>query len=328
MSTGSAAENNPAVAIAFILVGMVFISLNDVLIKQLSGDYPLHQMVFVRSAIGIAFSLALVQFEGGIGILKTRAPFLHLVRGLLVVFANMAFFTALAVMPLADATALFFVAPLFITLLSIPLLGEQVGLRRIGAVLVGFVGVLIIVRPGSDVSASVENWAVLLLPVVAALAYALMQILTRRLGLTSKASALAVYIQVTFLVTSAGFYLVAGDGRYAEGIEDASLIFLLRAWVWPAPGDEWLFVALGIGSAAIGYSLSRAYKSADAATVAPFEYIALPLAIMWGWAIWQEVPGVETLAGIVLIIGSGLYVFVRERVKKRALATRRPMRRY
>ena len=322
------AENTPGTAIAFILAGMVFISVNDMLIKQLSGGYPLHQMVFVRSAIGIAFSLVLVQLEGGWRILKTDKPFLHILRGLLVVFANMAFFMALAVMPLADATAMFFVAPLFITLLSIPILGERVGIRRLSAVAVGFVGVLIMVRPGSDVSSAVDNWVLLLLPVAAALAYAMMQILTRRLGLTTKASALAVYIQGMFLIVSAAFWAVAGDGRYAEGQTDPSLIFLFRAWIWPAPGDEWLFVILGLCSAAIGYCLSRAYKSADAATVAPFEYVALPLAIFWGWTIWSDIPGIDTLAGIALIVASGLYVFLRERIKQRAIAARRPMRRY
>ena len=328
MSTGPAAENNPTTAISFILVGMIFISLNDVLIKQLSGDYPLHQMVFVRSAIGIMASLVFVQMEGGMGILRTKTPFLHLLRGLLVVGANMAYFTALAVMPLADATALFFVAPLFITLLSIPLLGEKVGIRRLSAVGVGFLGVLIMVRPGSDIAASVSTWLVLLLPVIGALCYALMQILTRRLGLTTKASALAIYIQTTFLMVSAGFWIVAGDGRFAEGVEDPSLIFLLRAWVWPAPGDEWLFGALGLTSAAIGYCLSRAYKSADAATVAPFEYVALPLAIAWGWGLWSEMPGPETFAGIALIVSAGLYVFLREKVKNTRVAARRPMRRH
>lgn len=328
MSTGSVAENNPSTAIAYILVGMFFISLNDALIKQLSGEYPLHQMVFVRSAIGIVFSLALVQFEGGFGILKTRTPFLHLLRGLLVVCANMTYFTALAVMPLADATAMFFVAPLFITLLSVPLLGEKVGLRRLAACAVGFGGVLILIYTGGDDAAKAAHWAVLLLPVLAALCYALMQILTRRLGIESKASAMAVYIQATFLLISAGFWFVAGDGRYAEGIEHESLVFLLRAWVWPVPGDEWLFVTLGVASAGIGYSLSRAYKSASAATVAPFEYVALPLAIFWGWAIWAEVPASGTFAGIALIVGSGLYVFLRERVKNRRVAARRPMRRY
>ena len=329
MTTAPAtAENNPTVAIAFILAGMAAISVNDMLIKQLSGGYPLHQMVFVRSAIGIAFSLVLVQLEGGWRILKTDRPLMHILRGLLVVFANMAFFMALAVMPLGDATALFFVAPLFITLLSIPLLGEPVGLRRLSAVAIGFVGVLIMVRPGSDVSGTVDHWYLLLLPVVAALAYALMQILTRRLGINSKASALAVYIQGMFLIVSAGFWVVAGDGRYAEGQTDPSLIFLFRAWTWPAPGDEWLFLVLGIGSAVIGYCLSRAYKSADAATVAPFEYVALPMAIFWGWTIWSDVPSLDALAGIALIVAAGLYVFLRERQKKRAVAARRPMRRY
>lgn len=328
MSPGPTAQNNPTLAIGFILIGMVLISLNDVLIKELSGDYPLHQMIFVRSAIGILASLVFVQLEGGFAILKTRTPFLHLVRALLVVVANMTFFSALAVMPLADATALFFVAPLMITLLSIPLLGEKVGIRRMSAVAVGFVGVLIMVRPGSDIAENVAHWLILLLPVLAALSYALMQILTRRLGLTTKASALAVYIQATFLIVSTGFWIVAGDGRFAEGVEDPSLVFLLRAWTWPAPGDEWLFLTLGLTSAGIGYCLSAAYKSADAATVAPFEYVALPLAILWGWSLWGEVPGPETMAGIALIVCSGLYVFLRERIKRRPLAARRPMRRH
>ena len=110
-----------------ILIGMVTISANDALIKQLSGGYPLHQMVFVRSAIGIWFSLVLVWFEGGFSILRTRHWGFHLFRGLALVVANISFFTALAVMPLGEATALFFVAPLMITLLSVPLLGERGG---------------------------------------------------------------------------------------------------------------------------------------------------------------------------------------------------------
>ena len=119
-----APHSSNAAGIGFVLLGVMAISVNDMLIKQLSGGYPLHQMVFLRSAIGILFSLILVQWEGGWQILKTRTPGLHLLRGLLVVVSNLTYFAALAVMPLANATALFFVAPLMITLLSIPLLGE------------------------------------------------------------------------------------------------------------------------------------------------------------------------------------------------------------
>jgi S-adenosylmethionine uptake transporter len=319
--------DNPSVGIVFILLGMVCISFNDMLIKHLSGDYPLHQMVFVRSAIGIVFSLIILQFEGGFSLLRTSRAWLHLLRGLCVVGANMAFFAALAVLPLANATALFFVAPLFITLLSIPFLGEKVGLRRLGAVAVGFLGVVVMMHPtGMDDSAAPDR-AIVLLPIFAAFAYACMQILTRRLGVASKASAMAIYLQGSFIVVSLAFWAVAGDGRFTEGVDNESLLFLLRAWIWPASDDWWLFLMLGLASAVIGYSLSQAYRSANAAVIAPFEYIALPLAIFWGWVVFGELPDLWSLSGIALIAGSGVYVFIRERTRNQHIASGRPVRR-
>ena len=201
------ADRRASAGIAMILIGMICISINDVLVKRLSDDYPLHQIVFVRSVIGLALNLVLLQFEGGFPALRTRRPWLHAIRALLVVIANMAFFTALAVLSLATTTALFFVAPMLITLLSIPLLGEQVGLRRIAAVIVGFLGVLLIVADagfGGDAPAFA-----LALPIIAALSYAVMQILTRKLGASSPAAALAIYIQIMFLAVSTLFYLRA-----------------------------------------------------------------------------------------------------------------------
>ncbi len=322
-------SNRPAAGIAFIIVGMTAISVNDMLIKQLSGGYPLHQMVFFRSSIGIIFSLLLVQFEGGWSILKTKTPGLHAIRGILIVISNLTFFTALAVVPLADATALFFVAPLMITLLSIPFLGEKVGPMRLGAVAAGFAGVVVMVQPWEDSNSRTASMALLLLPVLSALAYAMNQVMTRKLGATSKASAMAVYIQAIFIIVSLGFYAVAGDGGYITDTDNDSAKFLLRAWVWPAGFDQYLFVGLGINSAIIGYALSQAYRLADAATIAPFEYVGLPLAVMWGFVIWGELPGSATVLGIILIAGSGLFVFARERHKQRLLvANKRVHRRY
>ncbi len=321
-------SNNASAGIAFILVGMAAISVNDMLIKQLSGGYPLHQMVFIRSAIGICFSLVLVQFEGGFGILRTKTPFLHVIRGLLVVVSNMTFFTALAVIPLADATALFFVAPLMITLFSIPILGEKVGPLRLGAVVVGFIGAIIMMRPWQSSGESDVSRLILLLPILSATTYALNQIMTRKLGVVSRASALSVYIQSMFIVVSLGFYFVAGDGRYAEGLTNDSLVFLLRAWVWPEGGEWYYLVGLGMNSAIIGYSLSQAYRLASAATIAPFEYVGLPLAVFWGWIFWDELPGPAIVAGILLITGSGLFVFFREQQKNRPMVKRRVNRRY
>lgn len=320
---------NPTIAVVFILIGIFAISINDMLIKLLSGNYPLHQMIFTRSAIGIAFSLVLVKLEGGWRILLTDQPSLHLIRGLLIVVANLTYFAALAVMPLAEATAMFFVAPLMIVLLSIPILGEKVGALRVGAALVGFIGVVLICRPWAADEARTVNLFIYSLPVFAAFTYALNNVMTRLLGVKSKASAMAVYIQALFVIVSLLFWVVAGDGRFAEGVENESLIFLLRAWVWPEGNDRWLFVVLGINSAVIGYCLGQAYRMADAATVAPFEYVGLPLAFFWGWAIWGELPGPIVIAGTSLILGAGLFVFLRERIKKqRIISAKRVHRRY
>jgi S-adenosylmethionine uptake transporter len=308
-------HNRAGLAIGLILLGVAAISVNDMLIKRLSGGYPLHQIVFTRSAIGIVLGLLLVKLEGGLHLLKTRQPGLHLLRGLLIVISNMSFFLALSVLPLAEATALFFAAPLFITLLSIPVLGEKVGPLRLGAVIVGFIGVVIMMRPwASTATLEVSRW-VLLLPVLAALTYALNQLMTRKLGVNSKASALMVYIQAAFVAVSLGFFLIAGDGRFVDEGSNPSLQFLLRAWVWPAREDYLTFLGIGLNIALIGYCLSQAYRLGDAATVAPFEYIGLPLAVFWGFVIFGDLPVWEVWVGIALILASGLFVYLRERQK-------------
>lgn len=318
------ASTAPLRGIAFICVGMLAISLNDVMIKWLSGEYPLHQLVFVRSGIGICFSLFMVHLEGGLKMLKTDKAGLHLLRCLMVIIANMTFFAALATLPLGETTALFFIAPLLITLLSVPLLGERVGPLRLGAVSVGFAGVLIMAQPwAGDATRDVPFW-IYLLPIAGAFAYAMMQILTRRLGVSAPASVLAAYIQFGFIVVSIGFFVVAGDGRFADGVSNESLVFLLRAWVWPEPEDIWLMMGLGLMSAIVGYTLSQAYRISDAAVVAPFEFIGLPLALFWGWLFWGELPDAVVSLGIALILGSGLFVFLREhQVKRRVLRARR-----
>lgn len=310
----------PGLGIIFVLIGIFAISVNDMMIKQLSGGYPLHQLVFLRSAIGLLFSLALVQWEGGWGILRTKHPIQHTLRGLAVVVSNMTYFAALAVMPLADTTALFFVAPLMITLLSIPFLGEKVGPMRMGAVIVGFVGVIIMQRPWESGESLNVSRVVLLLPIFAAFTYAVMQLMTRKLGSTAKASAMSVYIQATFIAVSLGFYLVAGDGRFAEGSDNPSVQFLLRAWITPDAQDWPYLIALGLNASIVGYCLSQAYRLADAGTVAPFEYLGLPLAVLWGWMFWSELPSWEVWTGMALIAGSGMFVFFREQQKSRRIA--------
>ena len=289
------------------MIGMGTASLMDSLIKLLSGGYPLHQIVMVRSLIALLLTLFIVHFEGGLHLLRSSRPGLHLSRGLLIVIANMSYYLALSSMPLGEVAAIFFVSPLFITAMSVPLLGEQVGWRRWVAVVVGFIGVIIMMRP----SVNSFNYAALL-PILAAFAYGLTQIITRRLGTTDVASVMSFYISLTFIGIAGGFWIVAGDGSYA-GDFGPEMEFLLRTWRWPDFNDAALMVVIGILVTIVGYLLSQAYRVADASVVAPFEYIALPLAIFWGYLFWRDVPDVQAMVGILLIVGSGLYVFVREK---------------
>lgn len=328
MALITAEQDRPALGIALIVAGMTAISINDVLIKALSDSYPLHQTVFIRSLAGIAFSLTILQFEGGFRVIGKGNPRLHLARGLLLATSNLCFFAAVAVLPLAEATALFFVAPLFVTLLSIPLLGEKVGRLRLAAVAVGFLGVLIMQRPWAASEDLEVSRLVLVLPVIAAATYALTHILTRKLGRDCPASVMAVWLQVTLLTLAILMYLVAGDGRFATSATNESLVFLLRAWTWPTGPDAWLFALLGLNSAAIAYCLSAAYRAAEAATIAPFEYVGLPLAVFWGWAIFGTLPTLPVWLGIALIMGAGLFVFLRERQLGRGPDRRRLARRF
>ena len=227
------------------------------------------------------------------------------------VFAsNMTYFAALAVLPLPDATALFFIAPIMITVLSIPILGERVGPRRWGAVIVGFCGTLIMVRAQGSTQGDISIW-IYPLPILAAFFYATMQVLTRKLAKT-KASAMAFYIQITFVLFCGISGLIVGSGQFADGVEHPSLVFLLRAWIVPTAEDMSYFVLIGILATGVGYCLSQAYRSAPAATVAPFEYVLLPMSIVWGWVIFADWPGLPVWFGSAIIIAAGLYVIWRE----------------
>ena len=301
------AERSAAVGISCALGATVFFSLNDLSIKFLSGAYPLHEIVFVRAAVALLITLMVIMpLDGGWAALKTRRPMIHVLRGICVVIANSAFFAGIVAMPLADASAIFFVAPLFITGLSVVVLGEVVGFRRWIAVVVGLIGVIIVVQPtGAGFS------AVALLPAIAALAYAGLQTMTRYTGMSERASTMSFYIQLTFMIVTGILALSLGDGRYS-GSDNEALEFFLRPSLMPPLWDGVIMLALGAVSACAGYLISQAYRGTDAGLVAPFEYTALLLAVFWGIVIWGEWPVWTTWIGILLIAGSGIFVALRE----------------
>ena len=311
----------PGLGIAAILAGMLAMSINDMLVKLLAGDYPLYQIVFLRSCVGVTVALVILRIEGGFALLKSPLWRLLLVRGLLTTMVNMLFFSAIVVLPLAEVTALFFIAPLFSTVLSIPLLGEKVGIMRWLAVIAGLAGVMVMVRPGTELF----TWVVLL-PMAGAMLYSMVNLLARHVGLREKASVMAVYTQTIFATVSGLAGLAFGDGRFDDGA-GGMLEFLLRAWTWMPPRDLALVVLCGVMSGLVAYSVTQAYRLAAISIVAPFEYASLPMAIFWGWLFWSEFPDLYGMIGIVLIVAAGIVTVWREaRLKRAGLGKVRPAR--
>ncbi len=306
-------QSNPAsTGILLAIGGAVVLSMNDLAIKALSADYALHQVILLRAFIGMALVLAVAWFsEAGLRQLITRRKGAHLLRVSIVMVSNITFFVGLSVMPLADAVATSFVAPLFVTLMSAVVLREQVGPRRWVAVAVGMLGVVIMTRPGAGV---IQPAAILVL--ISAFLYASSHMMTRRMRDTESAMALNFYVQCGFIVVSTTFGLLVGDGHMAQA-PGSTFAFLFRPWHWPPLGDLWAFAATGLAVGVGGLMMSQAYRTTEAALVAPFEYVGMPMAIFWGVVVFGTVPDTTAWAGIALICGAGLYTLWRETVRKK-----------
>ena len=307
-----ALQNRKLTGILLALGGALTLSMNDLAIKALSGTYALHQVILIRALIGIVLVLVVIRASGtGFAQLWTRRPMAHLFRVALTMVSNVTYFLGLAALPLADAVATAFVAPLFVTLMSAVLLGEKVGWHRWGAVVVGMVGVLVMVRPGSGM---IQPASILVL--ISALCYAGTHMMTRRMRDTESAMTLAFFVQAGFIVVSATMGLIVGDGHLA-GSSNVSLAFLFRPWIIPAATDLWAFALTGFAVGIGGMMMSQAYRTNEAALVAPFEYAGMPMAIFWGVVVFGTWPDHTAWLGIALICGAGLYTLWRETMHRR-----------
>jgi len=259
----------------------------DLCAKWLLTDYSLPQFVFLRSIFGVSFFLLTARFYGGLGSLKTKRWKWHLFRTLLATGAMFGFFYGLSRMPLVNALTIAFTAPLFVTGLSVPFLGEHVGWRRWMAVIIGFIGVLIVLRPGTGMFTPAAIGVI-----IAALCYAGLALSARKLAATESSFSLAVYVVTgPFLVSST---LIAGNFTAPNA----------NGWI--------LFVLAGMCSALAWVGIVGGYRRAPPAMLAPFEYTALIGAAIAGYLIWDEVPDVWVVAGGLVIIGSGLFIVHRE----------------
>ncbi len=281
-------ENSVGPAVAYLMLGVVAGLGLDLCAKGLLASYSLEQFVFLRSSIGLAIFLLIAKQFGGLASLVTRRWRWHLLRTLLSTCTMFGFFYGLSQMPLVDALTLGFTAPLMVTALSVPFLGEHVGWRRWLAVVVGFAGVLMILRPGAE-QVSLAALAVLL----AAFCYACLALTARRLGSTESTYALSTYVIAGPMIVS-GMLSLDGDWQMPDA----------TGWV--------LFTTAGICSVVAWIGIVNGYRRAAPATLAPFEYTALIGGAVAGYLIWDEVPDKWVVAGAITIIGSGLFVVYRE----------------
>ncbi|NDW07593.1 EamA family transporter [Jiella sp. 40Bstr34] len=267
--------------------GVACLSINDALAKVLTERYSPLQILFLRNLIALPFALAIAWRMGGTAALRSHRPLAHLLRGILWIGATVLFFTSIMHLGLAEATALIFVAPLFITAISAVFLGETVGRYRWLAVLAGFLGVLIVVRPGTS-----SFQLVSLLPVATAFVYALLMLGARWVDPRESVWTLLLYL------TGMGALLSA----------------LIVPFVWrPVEAhDLWAFVAIALFGTAGMTMMTQAFRLAPAVVVAPLDYTALLWATALGWLIWQERPDMATLVGAAIIIASGVVTIWRE----------------
>lgn len=301
------ARRSPQVVLGIgaAMAGAAVLSLNDLCIKHLSGSYALHQVILVRGIVGVAFILAFATLSGQEQVWRTKRPWMHLLRASIVMVSNATYFLGLAALPMANAAAIGFVAPLLLTILSVVVLREKVGWHRWGAVVVGLIGVVVMLRPEGQF-----HWAAVLV-LVSALCYATTQTMTRMFRATESAVTINFYTQVAFIVVSAFMGMWSGDGHMA-GSSDASLAFLFRPWAMPPIGDWIYFLGTGLSVAIGGMLMAQAYRMNETALVAPFEYTSMPLAVIWGLVFFGTFPDLQGWIGIALIIGAGLYTLYRE----------------
>jgi drug/metabolite transporter (DMT)-like permease len=303
--------------VGFLLLGMFIFSFQDLAVKWIGGDYPVLEIVTFRSLIAVPLTVLLFRFEGRRGLPTTQRHTLEYIRGVFYFLSYTTHFMGLAALPLAQIAAIKFSGPLMITFLSVVWLKETVGPRRWLALIVGFLGVLLIVRPGS---ATFNMGSIFI--VISVLFYALAAMLTRKLQTTDSSATMAYYSSLVYLMATCiltPISLVVGEFPDAH----PSIVFLFRTWTMPTLLDWMIMSALGLIWAGGMYCISRAYSLALASIVAPFEYMALPIHTMWGFVIWREVPTLLTLAGASLTLLSGMYILHRERMERTVKITYR-----
>lgn len=265
----------------------------DAGVKWLTDGYSPFQIAFMRYLVGLVFAVAIASRAGGIGTLKTQRLSGHGLRSVFNLATMLTFYYALAALPLANAMAISYAGPLFMTALSVPLLRERVGPRRWAAVVIGFVGVLVILQPsGTGFNAAA------VLALTSAFLYALTLITSRQLSTTEPSHTILFYYSVGVLIATG-----------------ATMPWL---WITPSWHDFWIFLLVSVSGSVGQFFLNQAFRYGEVSLLAPLDYTGLVWATLFGWMLWGDLPSLTVVAGALIVVGSTLYIVHRERQKAEA----------
>ena len=315
----SSKNNNPR-GIILIFISMLVFSVQDGIMKHIFSFVSLYEVYLVRTVVSLILILFYLKLTNKPIVFKTQYPLLTFLRVILFFFGFSSFYVSLTVLPLGFATALFFVTPFLITIFAHFFLKEEIGIRRWSAVVVGFIGVYITLNPDFN------NFNYLsLLPILCAFCYSLSMIIIKK---TSEKD--SVYTQTfTFyfgaIIFSTIFYFLIGDGQYNTSDHPASQ-FIFREWFVDLESSILFMATTGLTATVAFLLLFTAYSIASPAVVSPFEYSILLWSPLIGWIYFNEIPSLNTVIGILIIVSSGIYIFMREKAQEQLIATEKPLR--
>ena len=313
-------KNNNPKGIILILIAMMVFSVQDGIMKHIYNFVSLYEIYLIRTVVSFILILIFLILTKKPIVFKSQYPILTLFRVILFFFGFSSFYISLTVLPLGTATALFFVTPFLITIFAYFFLKEEIGPRRWSAIAVGFVGVYITLNP------DFSNFNYLsLLPILCAFCYSLSMIIIKKTSDKDSVYTQTFTFYIGAIIFSIIFYFVIGDGKF-DTSEHPAAQFIFREWFVDIENSILFMVATGITATLAFLLLFSAYSIASPAVVSPFEYSILLWSPLIGWIYFNEVPTLSTVIGILIIVSSGIYIFLREKAQDQSIVTDKPLR--
>ncbi len=313
-------KNNNPKGIILILIAMMVFSVQDGIMKHIYNFVSLYEVYLIRTVVSFTLILIFLILTKKPIVFKSQYPILTLCRVILFFFGFSSFYISLTVLPLGTATALFFVTPFLITIFAHFFLKEEIGPRRWSAIAVGFVGVYITLNP------DFSNFNYLsLLPILCAFCYSLSMIIIKKTSDKDSVYTQTFTFYIGAIIFSIIFYFVMGDGKF-NATEHPAAQFIFREWFVDIENSILFMVATGVTATLAFLLLFSAYSIASPAVVSPFEYSILLWSPLIGWIYFNEVPTLSTVIGILIIVSSGIYIFLREKAQDQSIVTDKPLR--